>query len=143
MDSHSQPQRSVVATDIAVAVVEHNDRFLIGRRPKDVSLAGLWEFPGGKVLPGETPADAAIRECFEETGLRIAVRGEHSTVLHDYDHGRLRLHFLACRLTGDGTAPKAPFRWVERAELPQYEFPPANAGILELLRDSMSPPAGA
>lgn len=52
---------------IAIAVVQRGEQFLIGQRPLGVALAGLWEFPGGKVLPGESPEAAAVRECQEET----------------------------------------------------------------------------
>ena len=60
-------------TDIAIAVVEQHGQFLIGQRPADVALGGLWEFPGGKVEPGELPVNAAIRECLEETGLVVRI----------------------------------------------------------------------
>ena len=76
-------------TIIAIAVVEHDDRFLIGQRPAGVALAGYWEFPGGKVEPDESPADAAVRECLEETGIQISVVGEYPTTRHQYDHDTL------------------------------------------------------
>ena len=60
-------------TLIAIAIVEYDGLFLVGQRPPDVPLAGLWEFPGGKVQAGETPEAAAARECFEETGLTAQV----------------------------------------------------------------------
>jgi mutator protein MutT len=63
------PSASESRVEIAVAVVEHQGRFLIGKRPDDAALGGYWEFPGGKVEQGESPADAAIRECLEETGV--------------------------------------------------------------------------
>src|SRR5437764_1460518 len=84
-------------TQIAIAIVEYDDRFLIGQRPPGVALAGLWEFPGGKIEPGETPAAAAVRECLEETTLNVSVAGEYPDVVHQYDHGRLHIHFLKCR----------------------------------------------
>ena len=59
-----------LATPIAIAVVLHNDCVLIGVRPAGATLAGLWEFPGGKIEAGETPNEAAERECLEETGLK-------------------------------------------------------------------------
>ena len=60
-------------TEIAVAVVERDGSFLIGLRTAGLSLAGMAEFPGGKVEPGESPSAAAVRECLEETGLQIEV----------------------------------------------------------------------
>ena len=120
-------------TDIAIAVVEHEGRFLIGQRPDGVALAGLWEFPGGKVEPGESPAVAAMRECAEETGLAIEVLGEYPAHTHAYEHDEVRLHFFRCRAIGDEVAPRAPFIWVERERLRGYEFPRGNDGLLALL----------
>ncbi len=82
-------------TEIAVAVVVDQGRYLIGLRPEGAPLAGLWEFPGGKVLAGETPALAAARECREEAALEIDIGPALIVIVHDYPHGRLRLHFLA------------------------------------------------
>jgi 8-oxo-dGTP diphosphatase len=62
-----------VAVPIAIAVVEQNNCFLIGKRPPGVVLAGYWEFPGGKILDGEEPSACAARECREETGVDVEV----------------------------------------------------------------------
>lgn len=123
----------ITPTPIAIAVVEQDGRFLIGVRPKGVALAGLWEFPGGKVQPGETPADAARRECFEETGLDTEVGEPYPEVVHPYDHDRVRLHFFACRPVDAEQTPLAPFRWVARADLGSFQFPAANGALIEFL----------
>jgi len=129
--------------EIAVAVVAHAGRYLIGLRPPGAPLAGLWEFPGGKLRAGETPAAAAQRECLEETGLNVSAGAAYPTVDHAYAHGRLRLHFIACALVCEtsnsrqhASPPTVParFRWVTAEELSQYEFPPANARLIELLQ---------
>jgi 8-oxo-dGTP diphosphatase len=120
-------------TPIAIAVVEQDGQFLIGRREAGVALAGLWEFPGGKVEPGETPEQAAVRECREETGLTVAVVGAYERVEHRYAHGDVVLHFFACRPIEAGQTPHARFRWVPADELVHYEFPPANAALVERL----------
>jgi 8-oxo-dGTP diphosphatase len=127
--------------EIAVAVVEHEGRYLIGLRPAGVPLAGLWEFPGGKLEPGETPAAAAERECLEETGLRVRAGAAYPLVEQQCTHGLLRLHFFACALIdapslASQSWPAVPerFRWVIAEELGDYEFPAANAGLLEVLR---------
>ena len=133
MSSQSTP---LGPTEIAVAVVEHAGRYLIGLRPAGAALAGYWEFPGGKVRSGESPAEAATRECREETNLAVRVIGSYATIEHDYPHGRLRLHFFACVLADDGAGPQQTperFRWVTAAELDGYRFPPANAVILRML----------
>lgn len=115
---------------IAVAVVEHAGHYLIGRRPEGVPLAGQWEFPGGKVQAGETPRQAAARECLEETNLAVAVGEAYPVVVHDYKHGRVALEFFTCRPHDPSSPPKAPFRWVPAAELAGYEFPEANAALV-------------
>ncbi|HEX3997969.1 MAG TPA: (deoxy)nucleoside triphosphate pyrophosphohydrolase [Pirellulales bacterium] len=126
---------------IAVAIVEHDGRFLVGVRPPGRPLAGLSEFPGGKVLAGESVAEAAVRECREETGLTIAVGAPLSIVEHNYPHGRLALHFFRCTLLdANRPVPAAPFRWLDPHELAQLEFPEANRAIIrELLRQSAAP----
>ena len=123
----------ISCVDIAVAVVEHEGKFLIGLRTVGVALAGLWEFPGGKVESGETPAAAAVRECLEETGLSVHVTGQYPQVVHDYPHGRVRLHFLACAPAEPPRGLPQGFRWVLRTDLKQYSFPPANSAVIELL----------
>ncbi|MHB1036708.1 MAG: (deoxy)nucleoside triphosphate pyrophosphohydrolase [Pirellulales bacterium] len=116
-----------------MAVVEHAGRFLIGPRPAGSPLAGLWEFPGGKILPGETPAEAVRRECLEETGLAVEVGESICEVLHAYAHGPVKLHFLACSPVAPAQPPKPPFRWIPAAELGHYRFPPANHKVIEWL----------
>ena len=127
----NEPDSAIV--DIAVAVVQDGGRFLVGLRGDDVPLAGHSEFPGGKVHPDETPLLAACRECEEETGVRVEVVGTYPEVVHDYAHGRVRLHLFACRPTGPTQSPNAPFRWVSRDELASLSFPAANAGLIACL----------
>ena len=124
-----------IATQIAVAVVVEGDAVLIGRRPDGVALAGLWEFPGGKIEPGESPEAAACRECLEETGMAVDVTGILDEQTHAYDHGTVHLHFVSCRVSSAATDPKPPFRWVKRDELKRYEFPAANANVIQQLLD--------
>ncbi len=118
---------------IAIAVVESDGRFLIGQRSADGPLPGLWEFPGGKVESGETPEQAAVRECREETGLLVAVVSLYDRVLYSYPHGDVELHFFACRPTAAHQTPAARFRWVPAEELARYEFPAANAELIKRL----------
>jgi 8-oxo-dGTP diphosphatase len=119
---------------IAVAIVEDNDRFLIGLRPKVGFLAGFWEFPGGKVQLGETFEQCALRECYEETGIEVTVVNALPDCVHEYDYGAVHLHFYYCRPMHASTAePHSPFRWVPRSQLGSFKFPPANADVLRLL----------
>jgi mutator protein MutT len=129
-------------TEIAVAVVEHRGRFLVGRRAADGPLPNRAEFPGGKREPGESLADAARREVLEECGLDVQIGPVLDDVTHDYPHGRLQIVFFAARLADHGPVPEsqpawplatAPFTWVTRSDLPLLDFPPANARLLQRL----------
>lgn len=120
-------------TQIAIAVVERNGQFLVGQRPAGKPLAGYAEFPGGRVESGETPEQAAVRECFEETGLNVFVLRGYDECRHDYAHDSVHLHFFACRTVGSAVKPRGPFRWVSRADLSTLDFPAANRELLSLL----------
>jgi len=113
---------------------------LIGRRPADVPLAGLWEFPGGKVRDGETPQQAAARECLEETALAVRVVGAYPEVVHQYGHGPVRLQFFAAEPVDPAAPPRKPYRWVPVGELDRYEFPAANAAVVRRLLESEGRP---
>ena len=121
-------------TKIAIAVVKNGDRFLVGQRSDDQVLAGFWEFPGGKIEAGESDLEAAVRECFEETGVTVTVVGRYMTVEHAYEHGDLQLSFMACDPKPTAGVPNQPFCWVDRAELADLSFPAANAAMVEQLR---------
>ncbi|MGI9038932.1 MAG: A/G-specific adenine glycosylase [Gemmatimonadota bacterium] len=120
--------------DIGVALVWRDDgRLYIQRRPDEGLLGGLWEFPGGKVECGESPAEAAERETLEETGLRVGMGGSAGRVEHAYSHFRITLHAFHARVTGGRlrTDREEPHVWVEPDELDAYAFPAANRRILE------------
>ena len=119
---------------VAIAIVEQNGQFLVGVRPEGVPLAGLAEFPGGKVHDDEAAAAAAVRECHEETGLRVVVDREFYSITHRYDHGLLAIQFFLCRLAdGEQSTAISPFRWVTAGELAVLEFPAANIPVTEML----------
>ena len=134
MLKHNLPH-SAAPTRIAIAVVEHEGRYLIGRRPEGAPLAGLWEFPGGKVETGETFQACLIREIAEELDIEIAVDELLEEITHSYPEKVVRLCFYNCRLIAG--EPKAvhvqAWKWVTRAELRKEEFPAADAKLIERL----------
>ena len=128
--------RSVV---VAVALVDADGRVLLAQRPAGKPLAGLWEFPGGKVKPGETPEAALIRELAEELGIDVA-----ASCLAPFTFASHRLSRLPpadaalClpQLVGD-PAPREGQRltWVRPARLGDYPMPPADKPLVAMLRD--------
>ena len=122
--------------DVVAAVIRADGKILITQRPDDVHLAGLWEFPGGKVQAGETLERALVREIREELGIKIRVNDEFFTVDHDYPGKSVRLHFFNCTIA-DGEPEAlgvADLRWVAAADLFQFEFPPADSALIAKLR---------
>lgn len=119
---------------IAIAVVQQAGLTLVGVRGPEGPLAGYWEFPGGKVLPDEDPAAAAVRECREETGLAVRIIGLLGQTTHTYDHGQLEMDFFTAEPLAPRQTPRAPFRWTPVAELSPALFPPANAQIIDQLK---------
>ena len=126
---------------VACALVDPDNRILIAQRPEGKSLAGLWEFPGGKVDAGETPEDALIRELREELGVetKTACLAPLTFASHSYDDFHLLMPLYVCRRwTGfprslEGQAIK----WVRAKQLRDYPMPPADepliAPLIELL----------
>jgi 8-oxo-dGTP diphosphatase len=122
---------------VTAAVVEQGGRFLVTRRQEGVHLAGYWEFPGGKCADDETLAACMARELREELNVEATVGSEIFTVAHDYPDRRVELHFLNCRLLGEPIPQQGQeLRWVPRTELDRLEFPPADAALIEMLRDA-------
>lgn len=123
-------------TLVGIGIIRRADhRYLIRARPPGTVYAGYWEFPGGKVEPGETPEQTTVRECLEETGLHVTVRALRAVIEHVYPHGWVRLHVFDCEPT-DPTAEALPehgCRWVPAEDLRLYRFPEANEAILEQL----------
>jgi len=127
------------STLVGIGIIRHRGRFLIRERPPGTVYAGYWEFPGGKVEPGETPEQATVRECREETGLDVVASRLRAEVEHVYPHGRVKLHFFDCRPAEPSAEPDPEHgcRWVPALELAGYRFPEANEEILrQLLSES-------
>ena len=120
---------------VSIAVVVHREKILVGRRADHSVLGGFDEFPGGKVVPPESPEDAAIRECLEETGYRIQVVELFDRIEHRYNHAYVVLHFFRCSLCEQNqpTEPSKPFRWVPQSMLNDCYFPAANQSVVSQL----------
>lgn len=122
---------------VVAAVIESNDRFLLTRRQRGVHLEGMWEFPGGKLDPGESHQDALRRELREELDVDSDVGELVFEVAHEYPDRVVSLHFYRCTLTGEPRPVLGQeMRWVERSELPALGFPPADADLVRLLTES-------
>jgi A/G-specific adenine glycosylase len=133
----SEPRTPIPHKLIGVAAI-WNDRgeILIDQRKEDGLLGGLWEFPGGKVEPGETVEACIHREIREELGIEIEVGKSLITVDHTYSHFRVSLHVYHCRhLEGDPQPLECEqVRWVRLEELDGFPFPKANVKIIEALK---------
>jgi mutator protein MutT len=121
-------------TVVVAAVIEENSAFLVTRRQTGVHLAGLWEFPGGKIDEGETHAAALMREIREELDAEVDVGDLVFDVTHDYDDRTVALYFYRCTLRG---TPRPllgqEMQWVPRAGLATLGFPPADEELIKLL----------
>ena len=122
---------------VAVGVVLNSEReVLIARRGSEAHLGGLWEFPGGKLEPGENAEQALKRELFEEVRLRAGLSTPLLVFHHDYGDRQVVLNvWLVREFTGEAVGREGqPLRWVALEDLDRYDFPPANAAIINALR---------
>ena len=128
---------------IAIALILHpiKNTVLIAQRKADAHLGGLWEFPGGKCSPDETPEQCALREVREETGLEVTVLEAWSPITHAYPERTVMLHPFLCRALTENAQPLGSRRiiWTPVSELDMYPFPEANAPLLERLRRDQAP----
>ena len=123
----------------AVALIDPDGRILLAQRPEGKSMAGLWEFPGGKVEPGETPEVALIRELQEELGIATwaSCLAPLTFASHRYDDFHLLMPLFACR-KWDGMPQSKEgqtLKWVRANELRDYPMPAADVPLIPILRD--------
>jgi mutator protein MutT len=125
------------AVQAGIGLIGKGGRFLVRMRPPGTIYAGYWEFPGGKCEPGESPAQAAERECLEETGLHVVAGRLRHRTRYQYPHGLVELHFYDCMPEDSSVQPAAEtgFRWVAARELSTLRFPEANEAVIRLLAE--------
>ncbi|EKE44622.1 NTP pyrophosphohydrolase [Oceaniovalibus guishaninsula JLT2003] len=123
----------------AVALIDADGRVLLAQRPEGRSMAGLWEFPGGKVEQGETPEAALIRELSEELGIDTwsSCLAPLTFASHAYDDFHLLMPLFACRRWNGQPAPREgqALKWVAPNRLRDYPMPPADLPLIPILRD--------
>jgi len=124
---------------VAVALIDSDGRVLLAQRPAGKSMAGLWEFPGGKVQSGETPEAALIRELKEELDIDVteACLAPLSFASHRYERFHLLMPLYVCRRWTGVVTPREgqALTWVRAQKLDRYEMPPADKPLVAALRD--------
>ena len=124
---------------VAAALIDADGRVLIAQRPEGKALAGLWEFPGGKIEPGERPEQALIRELHEELSIEVnaACLAPFVFTSHAYDSFHLLMPLYLLR-RWSGTVQRrehAALKWVKPNQLSDYPMPPADEPLVAWLRD--------
>jgi 8-oxo-dGTP diphosphatase len=126
---------------VAAALVDPDGRVLLAKRPEGKSMAGLWEFPGGKVEAGETPEQSLIRELAEELGIDVTCGclSPLSFASHSYDDFHLLMPLFLCRKWTGIPSPREgqTLAWVRPQKLLDYPMPPADEPLVGALRDRL------
>jgi 8-oxo-dGTP diphosphatase len=126
----------------AAALIDRDNRVLISKRPEGKSLAGLWEFPGGKVDPGETPEEALRRELKEELDIEVCETclAPFTFASHSYETFHLLMPLFLCRNWEGDLTPREgqEVAWVRANRLASYPMPPADLPLIPWLRDFLS-----
>ena len=132
---NTPPARSVdhAVVDVVGAVIRDGDRVLLAQRPEGKAQAGLWEFPGGKIEPGETPGEALARECREELAIEIENPSVLRSVVHRYPEKTVRLLLVECSVRpGSVPVPQEgqSVAWVRPSDLDRLPVCPADKELL-------------
>ena len=124
---------------VAAALVDADGRVLIAQRPEGKSMAGLWEFPGGKIEADESPDDALIRELREELGIAVkqACLAPFTFASHSYPNFHLLMPLYVCRRWEGIPEPRhhAALKWVRPKDMKDYPMPAADLPLIPMLRD--------
>lgn len=124
-------------TEVVAALIWDHDRFLACQRPAHKARGLLWEFVGGKVEPGESRAEALIRECREELGITVAVDEVYMELIHEYPDLTVQLILFNAHIA-EGEPQKLEhndIRWLRVSEIEQYQFCPADRDILKKMKE--------
>ena len=129
------PKKKVPHHQIAIAAIKKNGRYLLGKRPPQGLLGGLWEFPGGKIEPGESHEQALRREIHEELGITITSPKFLTSIDHAYSHFKVTLHIYLCKHDHGTPKPNAhtELKWSTKKDFPKLTFPKANHKFLDQL----------
>ena len=123
----------------AVVLIDPDGRILLAQRPEGKSMAGLWEFPGGKVEPGESPEAALVRELHEELGIETwnSCLAPLTFASHAYEDFHLLMPVFACRKWNGQVQSREgqALKWVRASDLRSYPMPPADLPLIPVIRD--------
>lgn len=138
------PSRAITPITVATAVLRHRGLFFIQRRRPGGAWGGLWEFPGGRVEPGEAPEDAAVRELFEETGFTATIEASLGVIRHGYTTYRVTLHCYLLSPADPRPDPPVPAltaavesRWAVLSDLDGLAFPAGHRKLIDALASDL------
>ena len=136
------PNRKIIRIEMATGVLTHRGNVFIQKRPTHGVWANLWEFPGGRLEPEETPEGAVVREFNEETELVIQCLDKIRVVKHNYTRYRVFLHCYACALQNGHSVPRLhaaqEYRWIKEEALDDFAFPAPHRRLIEIMRSAGS-----
>ncbi|WGV25087.1 8-oxo-dGTP diphosphatase MutT [Halotia branconii] len=135
-ETSSLPPHKIIGVGV---IWNEREQILIDRRRQEGAMGGLWEFPGGKIEPGETVEECIQREIYEELGIGIEVKDHLITIDHTYTHLRVTLTVHHCRLLSGIPQPLEcdEIRWVSLDDLEKFTFPQANSQIIAALKQEL------
>lgn len=138
VDSRNQADQKIVLVS-AAALIDNDGRVLLAQRPEGKPMAGLWEFPGGKVDSGETPEVALVRELQEELGIntKASCLAPVAFASHSYENFHLLMPLFACRVWEGIPSPREGqnLKWIKSVDFKKISMPPADIPLISMLRD--------
>ena len=120
--------------EVTAAIICQDGKFLICQRPKGKACELLWDFPGGKIEPGETGEECIVREIQEELGVTLRVLRKFTEVIYEYPNRTVHLHFYVSEIESGELVRKEhnAFAWIAKDDIPNFQFCPADAKMLSL-----------